>query len=146
MPLRKPQAVHAHTPTSCLHAHILPAISARSWASEAKAQVPDEELRKAKITNGPSSPGVCWSLGWEQPGSHATHYRLLLKGLVYACFGTLSQWLFLALLYMARGGISTIGGGGGPGGSQQSWGAGAPLPSPPSPSCQRSGELNLQPK
>ena len=63
---------------------------------------PGQDRRKTKITNGPSSPGVCGSrVGTaRQPCSCG----LLLKG--WVCWlWALSQQLFLALLYMARGGM-----------------------------------------
>lgn len=63
---------------------------------------PGQDQRKTKITSGPSSPTVCWSrVGTaRQPCSCG----LLLKG--WVCWlWALSQQLFLALLYMARGGM-----------------------------------------
>ena len=63
---------------------------------------PGQDRRKTKITSGPSSPGVCGSrVGTaRQPCSCG----LLLKG--WVCWlWALSQQLFLALLYMARGGM-----------------------------------------
>ena len=63
---------------------------------------PGQDQRKTKITSGPSSPRVCGS--WVGTARQPCSCGLLLKG--WVCWlWALSQQLFLALLYMARGGM-----------------------------------------
>lgn len=82
--------------------------------------------------------------GLAQPGSLPAH--IATKGpWGHASFGALSQQLFLGLLYMARGGMRTIGGGGVPGDFLRNLGGLSNFAFPPSPSRHPTGELGTKP-